>query len=62
MGNRGRTQHADHSSSGCSSLDESGQLADLAAQPKLGVLPEQWYRPGCLGPSRFVASWKNLKS
>lgn len=62
MDDRGRTQHADHSSSGCSSLDEFGQLADLAAQPKLGLLPEQWLRPGCLGASRVVASWKNLKS
>jgi hypothetical protein len=61
MGRRGQTQHADHSSSGCS-LDEFGQLADLAAQPKLGLLPERWSRPGCLGPSRVVASRKNLKS
>jgi hypothetical protein len=31
MDNTGQTRHADHSS-----IDEFGQLADLAAQPKLG--------------------------
>jgi len=38
MDDGGQTQHADHTSSG-SSLDEFRQFADLAAQPKLGVLP-----------------------
>jgi hypothetical protein len=34
----------------------------MAAQPELGLLPEQRFGLGCIGSTRVVASWKNLKS
>jgi Family of unknown function (DUF5670) len=34
----------------------------MAAQPELGLLPEQRFRLGCNSPDRAVASWKNLTS
>lgn len=60
-GPRRANQYADHTS-GSPALDELGQPADLAAQPRLGILPERGPGPGRRNPTRFVASWKNLKS
>jgi hypothetical protein len=59
-GPRRANQNVDHTS-GNPALDEFGQPADLAAQPKLGVLPEWGLGPGRRHPTRFVTSWKNLK-
>jgi len=59
-GPRRAKQNADRTS-GNPALDELGQPADLAAQPKLGVLPEWGLEPCGRNPSRFVTSWKNLK-
>src|SRR5271169_247325 len=59
-GPRRANQNADHTSSN-PALDELGQPADLAAQPRLGILPERGPGPGRRNPTRFVTSWKNLK-
>jgi hypothetical protein len=59
-GPRRANQNADYTS-GNPALDEFGQPADLAAQPKLGVLPEWGLGPGRCRPTRFVTPWKNLK-
>jgi hypothetical protein len=54
-------QYADSTSSD-PSLDEFGQPANVAAQPKLGLLSEWGSGSGRNNPARIVASWKNLKS
>jgi hypothetical protein len=59
-GERRANLYADNTSSG-PSLDECGQPANLAAQPKLGLLSEWRSGRGRNSPSRIVASWKNLK-
>jgi hypothetical protein len=56
----GGNQHAARTS-GYSSLVESRQSADVAAQPKLGLLSEWGSGSGRNNPARIVASWKNLK-
>ena len=56
-----RANHnVDHTSSN-PSPDEFGQPANVAAQPRLGLLPKRGPGPGGSNPSCFVASWKNLK-
>ena len=57
----GGNQHADRTS-GYSSLVESRQSADVAAQPKLGLLSERGARLGCNCAAGIVASWKRLKA
>ena len=59
-GDRRTNQYADNTFSG-PSIDECGQPANLAAQPKLGLLSEWGSGRGRDSPSRIVASWKNLK-
>ena len=59
-GRRRANQNADHTS-GNPALDEFGQPADLAAQPRLGILPERGLGPCRRNSSRFITSWKNLK-
>ena len=59
-GERRANQYADNTFSG-PSLDECGQPANVAAQPKLGLLSEWGSGRGRNSPSRIVASWKNLK-
>ena len=54
------SQNADHTSRS-PSVVEFGQPADVAAQPKLGLLPERRPRAGSGNPARIVASRKNLK-
>jgi|SRR5271155_983859 len=53
-------QNADHTS-GNSAPDEFGQLADVAAQPRVGLLPERRPGLGRRNTGRFVTSWKNLR-
>jgi hypothetical protein len=60
-GDRRANQYADSTSSS-PSLDECGQPANVAAQPKLGLLSEWGFGSGRNNPTRIVASWKNLKS
>src|SRR5580704_15245174 len=56
-----RANHnVDHTSSHPSS-DEFGQPADVAAQPRVGLLPKRGTGPRGSDPSGFVASWKDLK-
>jgi hypothetical protein len=57
----GGNQHADHTS-GYSSPVESGQSADVAAQPKLGLLSERGARLGCNCSAGIVASWESLNA
>jgi hypothetical protein len=57
----GGNQHADHTS-GNSSLVESGQSADVAAQPKLGLLSERGARLRCNCSAGIAASWESLKA
>lgn len=57
----GGNQHADHTS-GYSSLVESRQSADVAAQPKLGLLSERRARLGGNCGAGIVASWESLKA
>jgi hypothetical protein len=57
---RRANQYGDNTSSG-PSLDECGQPANVATQPKLGLLSEWRAGRGRDSPSRIVASWKNLK-
>ena len=59
-GRRRANQNADHTSCN-SALDEFGQPADLAAQPRLGLLPERRPGLGRRNSGRFVTSWKNLE-
>ena len=56
----GGNRHADHTS-GYSSLAESGQSTDLAAQPKLGLLSEWGAGLGCNRAAGIAASWESLK-
>ena len=60
MAHRGQNHNVDHTSSN-PTPDELGQPADLAAQPRLGLLPEWGPGPGGSNPSSLVASRKNLK-
>ena len=57
----GNNQHADHTS-GYSCVVESRQSADVAAQPKLGLLSERGARLGCNCAAGIGASWKRLKA
>ena len=54
------SQNANHTSRS-PFVVEFGQPANVAAQPKLGLLPERGPRAGSGNPARIVASWKNLK-
>ena len=54
------SQNADHTARR-PSVVEFGQPADVAAQPKLGLLPERGPGAGSGTPARIVASWKNLR-
>jgi hypothetical protein len=56
----GGNQHAARTS-GYSSLVESRQSADVAAQPKLGLLSERGARLGCNCAAGIVASGESLK-
>ena len=56
----GGNRHADRTS-GYSSLAESGQSTDLAAQPKLGLLSERGAGLGCNRAAGIAASWESLK-
>jgi hypothetical protein len=59
-GQRRAKLYADNTSSH-PSVDEFGQLADVAAQPELGLLSERRSGLGRGGPSRTVASRQSLK-
>jgi hypothetical protein len=59
-GRRRANQNADYTSRN-SSPDEFGQPADVAAQPRLGLLPERRPGLGRRNSGRFITSWKNLK-
>jgi len=57
----GGNQHADHTA-GHSSLVEFRQSADVAAQPKLGLLSERGARLGSNCAAGVVASGESLKA
>jgi hypothetical protein len=57
----GGNQHADHTA-GHSSFVEFRQSADVAAQPKLGLLSERGARLGSNCGAGVVASWESLKA
>jgi hypothetical protein len=59
-GRRRAKQYADNTSSG-PSLVKFGEPANMAAQPKLGLLPERRLGRGRNSASRTFASWKNLE-
>jgi hypothetical protein len=56
----GGNQHAARTS-GYSSLVESRQSADVAAQPKLGLLSEWGAGLGCNRAAGIAAAWESLK-
>jgi hypothetical protein len=60
-GPRRANQNADHSS-GNFAPDEFGQPADVATQPRLGILPKRRPGIGRHNPARFVTTWKDLRS